>query len=84
MAGISNDSPNGRPERCEPGQRSAASPPVRHIGWFNAVGDRQTEDINQDVPLLSSFHPLVPVKATTAALFSCFNRLAVHDDNCRA
>jgi hypothetical protein len=81
MASISNDSANGRPERREPSQQSAASPPVRHVGWFDAVGNRETEDINQDVAL-SSFHSLVPIEATNAALFSYFHRLAVHDDDC--
>jgi len=41
-----------------------------HIGWLNAVGDRKGEDINQDMPF-SSFHPLMPIKATRAALSSC-------------
>jgi hypothetical protein len=56
-------------------------PPARHVGWFDAVGNRETEDINQDVAL-SSFHSLVPIEATNAALFSCLYRLAVHDDDC--
>ena len=79
---ISNDGSNGRPERREPGQQSAASSSVRHVGWFNAIGDRKAEDINQNVAF-SSLHSLVPIEATNAALFSCFHRLAVHDDDCR-
>jgi hypothetical protein len=31
---------------------------------------------------LSSVHSLVRIEATNAALFSCFHRLAVHDDDC--
>jgi hypothetical protein len=76
MASISNDSANGRPERREPGQQSAASSSVRHVGWFNAIGDRKAEDINQDVAF-SSLHSLVPIEATNATLFSRFHRLAV-------
>ena len=82
MASIGDNSANGRPERRQPGQQSAASPSVRHIGWFNAVGDRKAEDITQDMPV-SSFHPLVSIEATNATSFSCFHRLAVHDDHCR-
>src|SRR5580692_11842080 len=63
MSSISNDSANGRPERREPGQPSAASPSVRHIGWFNAAGNRKAEDIDQDVAF-ASLHSLVPIEAT--------------------
>jgi hypothetical protein len=82
MASISNYGPDGRPERCEPSQQSAASPSVRHVGWFNAVSDWKAKDINQDMAF-SSLHPLVPIKATHAALSGCLHRLAVHDDDCR-
>ena len=70
MASISNDSANGRPKRREPGQQSAASPPVQHVRRFNAVGDRKAEDIYQDMTL-SSFHSLVPIKAANTTASCC-------------
>jgi hypothetical protein len=60
-------------------------PPARHVGWFDAVGNRETDDINQDVAL-SSVHSLVPIEShsspplppTTVTVTMPFTSLALY------
>ena len=75
---ISNDGSNGRPERREPRQHSVASSVVRHVGGFDAIGDRKAENVDQDVAL-PPFHSFVPIESANPTTFGRLHRLAIHD-----
>ena len=52
--------------------------PVRYVGGFHTIRDREPEGINEDVAL-AALHALVPIESANSTAFRGLYRLAVHD-----